>query len=119
MRRTLVELCLKSEIATKKPLLRVQDTKRDESGIKNMLVRLNLICKKCYGITNLHSYFSEAKLDVTSVVGWRGLYSQCVDRTTKHGGGKINARGCFAAKGVGSFSRVIRIVENELYKSVF
>lgn len=46
------------------------------------------------------------------------LHPHCVDRTVKHGGGKINVWGCFSSKGVGSLTKVNGIMDQHVYKKI-
>lgn len=46
------------------------------------------------------------------------LNPDCVDKTVKHGGGKINIWGCFSSKGVGNLTKVNGIMDKKLYKNI-
>lgn len=46
------------------------------------------------------------------------LHPHCVDKTVKHGGGKINIWGCFSSKGVGKFTKINGIMDKDVYKKI-
>ena len=46
------------------------------------------------------------------------LHPHFVDKTVKHGGGKIHVWGCFTANTVGSFTRIVWIMDQNVYKKM-